>query len=383
MKRRWLTVGIIVGLIILLAACAPKGEPASQPVQTATTLAPASPMPAGAVASPEETAWAKVVEAAKKEGTITAYTYSWVGEIGLAAKRTFENRYGIKLEILTGMQSEFQERLKTERRIGQVLGDMTEGSAANTESMKMDGLLTTVAADLPVFREKDVWLVDPAYMDPVDKINLGWRQSINSPWINTNLVKPGKEPQTWKDLLDPTWKGKLSLREPKLNGSLFAIFVALLDKKVWDEDYMKALHKQGLRYVINPMEESRLLGAGDIDLSVINSDSSGGPFVEKGAPLRAVSMNQGDIAMLASIAAIAKGPHPNATKVLLNWLLSQEGQSVMGKAENNLMVRKDVSDFRQSATKTKMLNPIFVTPAHLAEGTKRFRERWYDNLIGR
>ena len=378
----WSILSIFMCLLLLLAACTPKVETSASPIAPTTPIVPTSAAKPASV-SAEEAAWAQVVADAKKEGNVTVYAYSWVGDIGLAAKRTFEKRYNINLEVLTGRQAEFEERLKTERRIGQVLGDMSEGSCGNNNSMKMSGLLTSVADDLSTLREKDVWLVNPTFLDPMDKVNLGWRQTIDTPWVNTNLVKPDEYPRSWRDLLDPKWKGKMGIRDPRLSASISATFTALLDKKVWDEDYMRALHRQDLRYPLSTIDDVNMLSRGEINLSVIFSGATGGPAALEGAPIRAVSMKQGDSVSLACIAAIAKSPHPNATKVLLNWLLSNEGQEVMGKAESNLMVRKDVADFRPSPAITEMIDPTLMTSAYMDEGTRRFRERWYDKVVGR
>ncbi|MDO8636955.1 MAG: extracellular solute-binding protein [Dehalococcoidia bacterium] len=375
-------ITLLAAALVISAGCSTKASPQAPNIQVTQVMATENTAIQPGLTT-EEAAWQKVVSEAKKEGIVTAYSFNWVGDVGLTVKKSFEDKYGIKLEILTGRGAEFEERVKTERRMNQMLGDMTEGSVGSLQSMKMSGLVTSVAADLPALQEKDAWLVQPAYMDPVDKINLGWRQTIDSPWINTNLVKPGEEPRSWKDLLDPKWKGKISLRDPRLNPAISSEFVALLDKKIWDEDYMRALHKQGLFYAISTMDEARQLGAGQIHISAIFSGASGGPFAEQGAPIKAISINQGDAVSFGALAAIAKGPHPNTTKVLINWMFSKEGQMVLGKAQANLMARKDVPDYRPPAARTQMINPIIITPAYLDEGTKRYQEKWYDKVVGR
>ncbi|MEK7875956.1 MAG: hypothetical protein AAB325_07200, partial [Pseudomonadota bacterium] len=68
------------------------------------------------------------MEAAKKEGKVNAYSFTWVGDIGLAVAKAFKEKYGITLGIMTGRGAEFAERIKTERRLGQQVADMTEGS---------------------------------------------------------------------------------------------------------------------------------------------------------------------------------------------------------------------------------------------------------------
>ena len=378
-------VAILIVALAFVVTCAPKATstsgpaPVAPPNQSLASPTVATPKPV----SSEDEAWFKIMEAAKKEGKVTAYSFTWSGDIGLAVKKAFENRYGIGLDIITGRGSEYTERLKTERRLGQRMGDMTEGSSGQIASMKIDGLLVSVVSDLPVLRQKDVWWVSPTYLDPVDKANLVWRQALDTPWVNTNLVKPGEDPTSWKDLLLPKWKGKMSLREPRLNASLFADFVALLDKKAWDENYIKSLHKQELTYSVSTLDEIRSLAKGEFHLAILGSGASGPQILAMGAPVRAITMQEGELALVHSIAAIAGAPHPNATKVFLNWLLTPEGQSVAGEAQSNLMLRRDVPDFQPQGARTKMVNPIVITQEQLDEGTNRFRDKWYDKLVGR
>lgn len=373
-KYRYGLMALLAALVVA-AGCAPAAAPAPAPAPQAAPAAPAL--------SLEDVAWAKVVEAAKKEGKVTGYIFSWVGDIGLAIEKAFENRYGINLEIITGRGAEFGERLKLERRIGQMVGDTTEGSSGLMNSMKIDGLLTSVSADLPVFQEKDVWRVHPAFLDPVDKALLGFRFSIATPWINTNLVKRGEEPSSWRDLLEPKWKGKMSLREPRVNAAFLADITGLLDKKVWDEEYMRALHRQELKYILSPREEAVMLSRGEIHLNVLGSSATASPLVAEGAPIRALTMKEGESASLGTIAAITNSPHPNATRVFLNWVFSQEGQAAVGKAMSNHMLRRDVPNFEPLDAQTKMVNPSIVTPEYLEVGTRRFRDRWYDKVVGR
>ncbi|MDO8634693.1 MAG: extracellular solute-binding protein, partial [Dehalococcoidia bacterium] len=301
----------------------------------------------------------------------------------LDVKKTFESRYGITLDIITGRGAEFTERLKTERRLNQRTGDMTEGSAGHVTSMKLDGLAVSVAAELPVLREKDVWWLDPAYLDPTDRVNITLTQQVDSPTVNTNLVKPGDEPQSWQDLLDPKWKGQMSLRDPKLSSLIITFFVGLIEKKTWDENYMKALHKQDLKYLISTIDEARALSQGEFHMSALGSGNGMTRFAAQGAPIKMITMKEGELISGISMGFIANAPHPNASKVLLNWILSKEGQSVIGKGQSALPVRKDVPDFRPLTVRTKMINPIMITQANLDDGTKRYQDRWYDKLVGR
>ncbi len=52
---------------------------------------------------------------------------------------------------------------------------------------------------------------------------------------NPKLVRAG-EITTWKDLLDPTWKGKIAFADPSVSGSSYTALVTMLCAVDADED---------------------------------------------------------------------------------------------------------------------------------------------------
>lgn len=383
MARR-LCLFVLLTSLPLIMACAPQAAPVQTSAPTRSSPVAAVPAASAPALSPEDAAWAKVVETGRKERTLTAYSYTWAGDTGLAVERAFEKQYGIDLQIITGRGAEFTERLKTEKRLGQIVADMTEGSNVHLTNMKTAGLLTSVTDGLPSLREKGVWTLEPAATDPQDKVNLAFRIISYSPFINTKLVKPADIPKSWKDLLDPKWKGLMTLTEPNISPSTIQSVVVLMDNRAWDEAYIKALYGQKLRFPIGGfVEEFRILASGESSLMVVGSDADADRFAKEGAPIQAIDMREGTVVTTASVAAVAGAPHPNAAKVFLNWLYSQEGQSAAGKAQGNKMVRKDVADFRPAAAQAPMTRPLVLTNEQLDRSAEMFKNKWFDKVVGR
>lgn len=378
-SAKWSVILLLLGLLV---ACAPKTAP------TSPTQAPAAPAPVAAPPSnlPPPTSqdpWSKIVEAAKKEGKVNPYSFTWVGDIGQVVAKAFKERYGITVNIVTGRGAEFAERIKTEKRLGQQVADMTEGSVGLIDNMRVEKLLASVSDDLPSLREKGVWAVEPTVIDPQDKANLTWRLLAYTPYINPKLVKPSETPQYWKDLLEPVWKGKLGMNDPRLTTSAYQMIVVLMDSKAWDEEYIRALYRQNPRFYVTGAEAFPALARGEINLVVDGADANAGRFALEGAPIQAIDMKDGILLTTASIAAISGGPNPNATRVFINWLLSPEGQSIAGKAQGNKMVRKDIPDFRPAPLQAQITKPLVITVKQLDKSTEMFREKWFDKLVGR
>lgn len=380
MKKTVPTIGL--ALLFILVACSSAASPA--PTTTPQPGAPSSaPTPSSAALSPEDAAWAKVVEAAKKEGTLTIYSFNLVGDIGTAVSRAFKDKYGISPDIITGRGAEFLERLKTERRIGKLLADVNDGSSAFVKSMIKEGLTVSVAKELPVLREKGVWRVDPFSADPVDRHAAAMNFTIWSPWINVKQVKAGEEPRVWKDLLAPKWKGMMMLTDPTTSPGAQQYFVPLIREKVIDEDFLKAIYRQDIKIAGTLPDEGLTLSRGERVLSIRGSDSTYPRFVTEGAPIKAIDLEDGVIVTANPLLVALDGPHPNAAKLYYNWFLSKEGLRVWAGAASVASIRNDIGDFRPEAAQVSPRKPILLTDEDNETATRLFRERWLDKLWGR
>ena len=376
-------VAILFVAVTVIAACAPTGIPAVTPSPTtpATTITASS--TTAPKLSPQEAEWQKVMDAARKEGRVTAYSYNFLGDVGIGVQRAFEQKYGIKLDIITGLGAQFLEKIKTEKRMGQMTGDFTEGSIINLHSMRIDGLLLAIDESLPVVKEEGVWVVEPAGLDPRNKEVLPFFVSYNTPYVNTKLVNPGEEPKSYFDLLDPKWKGKLGIPDPSTVPSAYDLFVPLLEQKVLDEEYLKALGKQNMLFYKSLPDALSALSRGEHSVLVRSSDSTAASFAKEGAPIRAVGMKEGTISSGGAIGAIKGGPHPNAARVFINWAISKEGQTVFTSIKGNSSIRKDVPDARPEAVRAVAFKVIMATPEHNTKSAELMRERYLLKLWGR
>ena len=382
--------GMVMGIsvMLLVLACYPQAAPqqastsTNAPVPQTLGTQGAAPTSNFPLPTSQDAAWQKIVEAAQKEGKLTIYSSNFTGDIGIALNRSFKEKYGIQLDIITGRGAEFIERLKTEKRMGALVGDLHDGNAANTKLMKEQGLTVGIAGELPVLREKDVWVADILRIDPQDKHLISFNFILYSPYVNTNIVKSGEEPKVWRDYLDPKWKGTMVAVNPTTSAGLFNQFVPLMREKVIDEDFLKALYKQDLRFSRTLEDEATLLSRGERSISISGNNISFSRYISEGAPIRAVEFSHGTV-LSAILVAFDGAPHPNAAKVFINWLLSPEGQTIWGKGNSVASVRKDVSNFLPQAAQVTPKRFILSTAEDGDEVAKLFTERWLDKLWGR
>ncbi|MBI4287824.1 MAG: extracellular solute-binding protein [Chloroflexi bacterium] len=383
MKR--LLLSLAVGAAVLAMACAPKGAPAPQAPAPATLAPVATPtsnlspvrQAQGELPTSQDAAWAKVVETAKKEGQINVYTWGWTGDTGVSIARAFENRYGVKVNLITGRGAEFIERIKTETRMGSVTADMFEGASAHSENMRLAGLLTQ-AGDLPVLRDKSVFSADPFMFSP-EGYYLVENQFYLALYINTNLVKPGEEPKAWADLLEPKWKGKIIWADPvvSVSSSYFAVMIA---EKRMGLDFLEKLGKQDLMFDPSTPGVASKIARGEAWVGYTDTNAVS-PIALEGGPIRIIDTKEGVFANGLALGPVKNGPHPNATRLLINWMLGPEGQDIYTKAKGVLTVRKDVPDHQPKAVQLKPQNPVFIGSKYNDLVAKTFADKTFVPLL--
>ncbi len=363
-------------LVMLLASCTPTATPAP-PVSPTPTSAPV-PI-ATPVTSPADTALQKLVDAAKKEGTVTLYSFNFVGDVGFAMQRGFKDRYGIKVEIITGRGAEFIERLKTEARIGNRTGDFSEGSQVHLVNMKIAGL-TTSLKDLPVLQEKDVWKVEPAFLDPEAHV-LAAYPTYMQPFANTKLVKPADEPKSWADLLQPKWKGQILFTDPVVSSNAYIIFQPLVKAKVLPDDYLQKFGAQDLQFVTGPAQGIEKLSRGEYPIFGGSQAIDASNAVREGAPVKVLDFKEGISGQAILQTVIKDSPHINAAKLFVNWWLSKEGQSVYAKAKGAPTIRKDVQSGLPPGLDVDPAKSVFPTAEDLVLQGKLFADKAWVPLL--
>jgi iron(III) transport system substrate-binding protein len=277
-----------------------------------------------AAASPVFAADQALIDAARKEGQVTWYTTQIVNQFGRPAANAFEKKYGIKVDIVRGDSVETAVKLLNEGKAGRVQADAFDGTGS-APPVKKAGLvlkwLPDTAKRLPAqYVDKDgYWIATNVY--------------IQTPAFNTNLVPKGTEPRTYEDLLDPKWKGKLAWAgHATTSGAPGFIGVVLKDMgEAKGMAYLRALAKQNITQIggsARAVTDQAIAGEYPVVLQIMDHQ----PVISalRGAPVDMIPMSP---AMgILNVAGVLKGaPHPNAGKLFLDFLISEEGQQLFRK----------------------------------------------------
>lgn len=145
---------------------------------------------------------ARIVEAAKKEGSLTLYTT--IAEKDLPALiKPFEAKYGVKVNVWRAGTDKVLQRTLAEASANRHEVDVIHFGSPEMEALAREKVLQPVNS--------------PAYKDLVPgsvPSHRQWAATLLSVWVqayNTNAIKKADLPKTYQDLLDPKWKGKVGI----------------------------------------------------------------------------------------------------------------------------------------------------------------------------
>src|SRR5215472_3275610 len=180
--------------------------------------------PAAWAQSPQspQSSWDGLVAAAKQEGKVVV-SGPPSQQLRQAMPAAFKDRFGVTLEYLGGRGNDIATRLRAERRAGLYTVDaILAGSQTMATILYREGMLDPLrtALVLPEVTDGSHWKKGSLWFsDPDGQFILRLCNTVTTTLaINTREVKPG-DLRSMQDLLDPKWKGKITLQDPTLPGS--------------------------------------------------------------------------------------------------------------------------------------------------------------------
>lgn len=142
---------------------------------------------------------------------------------------------------------------------------------------------------------------------------------------NTNRVKPSEAPKSWKDLLDPRWKNKMSSKQAT-SGMQFTAWYEL--RKLYGDQYWKSFAKQNPHGFDSRAQLFDRLSRGDDAVSSLAEWAGYVLFHERKAPIAFVAPSDGLPATALAAGVVNKAPHGEAARLFLDWLMSPRGQNL-------------------------------------------------------
>jgi len=293
--------------------------------------------------------WESTLAAAKKEGKVSVIT-DVTATLRDALTAEFQKKYGISVELFGSSGREVPPRVAAERKAGQFLWDIyIHGSTTALQAMIPMGAFDPLEPALILQDVKDpkTWRGGAIeFLDPGKMVMVMTPFHRGTIFYNSKLVN-AKEFTSHKDLLNPKWKGKLVVDDPRRGGPGVATFTFFYLHPELGPDFIRALGKQQMTILRDYAQEVDAVGQGRYPVLIGGADFVAINRAKQGAPIAIVEpqkLKEGTDVSPANgnVALFNRAPNPNAAKIYINWLLSKEGQTSFARANGYVSARLDV-----------------------------------------
>ena len=314
--------------------------------------------------------WQKAIDAANAEGSLTLYSQPNQDARNYILKEFPKAFPKIKVSLSVLNSPEFVTRIRTERGAGKYLWDVALSGPPGGIILSHDGILDPVLPEIldPETKNPDLWGGwHGAFMDTAGQYVFAMAKFIAGPWYNALKIPPEKvSSEGLKLLLDPSLKGKIAWHDPTLSGSGTS-YAYLLRVKLGDDAFKTLILDQKVDFVPQQFQvvdavarSTAWVGIGPPVRSLI------GTYTKAGVKTDMRNFGNGPDDSLEAIGGGAlfvfkDRPHPNATRVFINWLLGKDVQYGMAKATEQASRRQDVPP-TSAADETPIRGAEYVQP---------------------
>ena len=304
--------------------------------------------------------WDKTIAGAKKEGQIVIGIPP-APELRKELEPLLKQKLGLEAELVSNPGPRNASRIAAERNAGVRYFDAIIVGTGTAITLAHDGMLEPIESFLilPEVKDPKEWWGGHIWDDNLNTNRYLYSfladVSTTSAWYNSAMAKP-EELRSFDDYLAPKWKGKIGFSDPRVPSSGQSVWSFMWEMK--GEEYLRKFVQQDLFVGRDVRQLAEALSKGKIALGFGLGRSQVEPFIKAGLPVKPAPPPKEGLPASNSfgvLGIVKDPPHPNATKVFVNWFLSREGQDWYGRVMQNGTRRLDVD--------TKWLKEIGVDAA--------------------
>ena len=293
-----------------------------------------------------------------QSGEVTYYGYK--GAMIPATIKAFNKIYpNIKVKVITGQGTETLARIKAEKENPQ--GDVIYGDT--------NSLINNYQYFEPYKSKHHDAFPAWSLMMVGDKIMAyGYNVSIQIFVVNTNVMKIGDAPTSWKQLMEPKYKGKFMVGNPALSSAGYYSFSQM---------YIMNGREGAEKYVENGtfMPKTNLVpanvGRGETAFGLVEETKSWG-LADKGFPVKVIYPDEGVVPTVAGIGLIKNRPNMENGRLFAEFMNSREGHNINVATRNRRAPRKDADAPRGLAP----FSELKLNPKVNVDETVKNRDAW-------
>ena len=375
MKKRLMHfLSCVAVLALVLTACQPAATEAPKDFSKVASAADAGGMDA-------------LVAAAKAEGTVTtiALPHDWCNYGGVIDG--FKAKYGLQVNELdpnAGSNDELEAIKANKDNKGPQAPDVVDVGLAFGPQAKTETLISQYKVS--------TWDTIPASAKDADGYWYGDYYGVLAFEVNANVVT--NVPQDWSDLLKPEYKGQVALAgDPRSsNQAIQAVYAAALatggslDNAEPGLQFFKQLNEAGNFVPVIAKPGTIAQGETPITIRWTYNALSNRDALAGNPPIEVVVPGSGRFAGVYVQAVSAYAPHPAAARLWMEYLYSDEGQTLWLKGYchpiryEDLLARKAVAQDLLDKL-PDVTGAVFPSLEQLDAAKKVITENW-DAVVG-
>ncbi len=236
-----------------------------------------------------------------------------------AVTKQFTEKTGIPAEYFRAGSNNLVQKFDQERQADQVrCSALLLTIPVLVAQWAKEDVLTSY--DSPEFAHYPDEFVIPGYGAPVAGETMAMA-------YNAEMVSAEEAPQTWEDLLDPKWKGKLALTDAASASSALHWFAAV--QSVYGKEFMEKLSQQDVLVRTGGADVANTLVSGERPVAAAITQSHASRAIGKGGALRIVVPEAGAPIITNVICIPAQGPDQETGKQFVDFILSEDVQVML------------------------------------------------------
>ena len=278
----------------------------------------------------------KLIEGAKKEGKVVYWSSGLTPELIKAIDEGFKKKYGLhdfQVVFSAARTTEQIAKVTQELRANRLTVDIISGAMPEFfyDLLRAREVMKYESPEYKYFTKIKGLLSEPGYWAPTISMSF-------IPMWNPKIVK--KDITKYADLLDPQFKGMIVSGDPMKSESYLTYYMGL--RKVLEKDFMLKLAKQDIVWFTRSPDVTTKVVTGERPVSFMGNNRTAYVAAMEGAEIKVLFPKEGTLILSNPFVILAKAPHPNAAKLLVDYVNSKEGQTLMVEKSGYFTGREDV-----------------------------------------
>ena len=302
----------------------------------------------------------RLVDAARKEASLTLYTSNAADTLKVLIA-DFEKRYGVRVDAWRASSAKVLQRAAAEKRANRWDFDAVSVSSPELEALFRENLLQEISS---AWHKEMLEGTMPAHRS--------WAPQFINVFVqayNTRVVKKQDLPKRWADLLAPGWKGMLGV-EAKA-GEWYCSLLKSLGEEKGELLFREIAARNGLSVRSGNSLLANMVVSGEVPLALAVYSHMVDQAKQQGAPVDWFTIDP-MIARSNGIGVARRPPHPNAALLFYEYAI--------GDAQPLMLKMNYLSPVKRLASPLRGARIVFVDPA--ADSTEVERcDNAYDALI--